>query len=201
MFLVLRLLRAAWRRLLGALFRMAASLSAGMEAAKLTMEPGVSFAVPVRVDGQGSVHIGKSCRLGFRLAPRYGWGTILLQSREPDAVISIGDNAAFSNNITIIARSRIELGEHCLVGDRVTIVDADFHEIDPDARLSRGGPGASAPVCIGGNCWIGSEAMILKGVSIGAGSIVAPKSVVTRSFPPRSIVGGNPAQLLRVIAS
>jgi maltose O-acetyltransferase len=200
MFFLLRLLRSLWIRVSGSSFRIAARLSARMEDADLFIDSGVSFAVPVRVDGTGAVRIGKRAQLGFRLAPRFGMGTILLQARERDAVISIGDNAAFSNNVSIIARTRVELGAHCIVGDRVTIYDADFHVIDPDIRLSTGGPGATQAVSIGRNCWIGTDALILKGVQVGDDSIIAAKSVVTRSFPARSVIAGNPAKLLRTLA-
>jgi maltose O-acetyltransferase len=200
MIFLLKAMRSLWIRVSGNIFRFAARLSARMAQGDLFIDSDASFAVPLRVDGAGSVRIGKRTQLGYALAPRFGMGTILLQARERDAVISIGNNTAFSNNVSIIARSRIELGEHCVVGDRVTIFDADFHVIDPQIRLSTSGAGETVPVSIGRNCWIGTDALILKGVHIGEDSVIAPKSVVTKSFPARSVIAGNPAKLLRTIA-
>ena len=120
-----------------------------------------------------------------------------MQARESDALVLIGEKCSFSNNVSIVARAKVELGDRCLVGDRVTIMDADFHEIDPEARKNNGGAGETEAVSIGNNCWIGSDAMILKGVIVGDDSVIAPKSVVTKSFPARSVIAGSPAKLVR----
>lgn len=157
----------------------------------------VFFAMPIRIDGIGMVNIGDYCSLGYQPAIRLGNGEILLQARERNSIVLIGNRCSFSNNIFIIARTQIELGEGCLVGDRVTIMDADFHEIDPRAREKGVGSGETAAVKIGNNCWIGTDAMILKGVTVGDDSIIAPKSVVTKSFPAKSIIAGVPATLVR----
>lgn len=201
MFKVLRIIQSIWRSLLSKVYYCRAKFTARIKRGKLLVNSDVFFAVPVRVDGQGEVTIGRNTSLGFRLAPRFGFGEILIQAREQDAVIMIGEKSALTNNVSIIARNKIELGCHCLVGDRVTIMDADFHVIDPDIRLKEGGGGETAPVLIGDNCWIGTDALILKGVEVGEGSIIAPKSVVTKSFPARSVIAGNPACLIKTFTS
>ncbi len=58
-----------------------------------------------------------------------------------------------------------------------------------------------APIIIGDNVWVGTRAVILKGVTIGGGAIVAAGAVVTKDVPPRTIVGGNPAHVIRENAS
>ena len=55
----------------------------------------------------------------------------------------------------------------------------------------------SAPITIEDDVWIGMDALILKGVTIGKGSIIAPKSVVTKNVPPFTVVGGNPAAIIK----
>jgi maltose O-acetyltransferase len=118
-----------------------------------------------------------------------------LQARHHDAVIEIGGACAFSNNISIVALHRITVGSRCLIGDMVTILDADHHEIDPTARWN--GPGRIDPVAIGDNVWIGSRSMILRGVTIGYNSVIGSGSVVTRSIPANVVAAGNPARVLR----
>lgn len=194
---VLRKLRSIWYRLSAIKYRSIAIYQVWLAGGKLSFGDHVKLATPVRVDGSGVVNIGHNCSLGFKLAIRVGNGEILVQARNPGSVVEIGDRCSLSNNISIIARTRIELGSCCIVGDRVTILDADFHEINPDVRIKHGGPGKTEPVRIGQNCWIGTDAMILKGVSIGGDSIIAPKSVVTRSFPTRSMIAGSPAKLVK----
>lgn len=161
-----------------------------------TLEHNVHLNVPVRIDGQGEVSIGEHVFLGYPPAPRLGSGEILLQARGKEARIAIGARSQFSNNVSIVARVCIELGSDCLVGDCVMIVDADFHEVNPERRREAGG---LAPVYIGNNVWIGSRVIILKGVRIGDHSVIAAGSVVTSDIPARSLAGGVPARVLKSI--
>lgn len=153
--------------------------------------------VPVRCDGKGKVSIGDFTTLGWPLSPRLGDGEILLQARVASAVISVGSNVAFSNNVSIIALESVSIGNDCLLGDLVTILDSDFHEIDPARR--RESSGITKPVAIGNNVWFGSRVMVLKGVAIGDNSVIAPQSVVTRDIPANCIAGGNPAKVIRYL--
>jgi len=143
------------------------------------------LAVPLRVDGKGTVAIGKGVTLGFRLAPMSGDGRIMLQARMPSARISIGDGCIFSNNVAVVACQDVKIGEGCLIGDQAMIVDSDFHGCEP---WRRGEPGITKPVVIGKNVWIGSRCIILRGVTIGDNSVVAAGAVVTKSIPANTIV-------------
>lgn len=164
----------------------------------VTIEPGCRMDVPVRGIGScGDIRIGARASFGYRLAAMQGDGRVFLQAREKTARIVIGADCMFSNNVTIGARSEVTIGDLLLCGDRVSIVDSDYHVVSPEHR--RDGPGESAPVHIGNNVWLGSNVMILKGVIIGDHSIVAPGSVVTREVPPRTIVGGIPAKPIKAI--
>ena len=154
----------------------------------------IRFNVPVRCDGTGSVLIGNSVSFGYLQAPRYGSGEILIQARLPNSRIEILENSSFSNNVAIIASSSVIIGKNCLIGDQVSIFDSDFHEINPQDRKTESG--ASDPVLIGKNVWIGTRAIILKGVSIGDNCVVAAGSVVVKSMPNDVIVGGNPARVI-----
>ena len=151
---------------------------------------------PLRVSGKGVVSIGRGTTIGYFLAPKVGDGGALLQPRRADAKITIGNHCALSNNVTMIANSSILVGNDCLIGDQVFICDSDFHGVEPWRRHE---VGVTAPVVLGNNVWIGSRAIILKGVIIGDNSVVAAGAVVVKPVPPNSVVGGNPAKVIRML--
>jgi acetyltransferase-like isoleucine patch superfamily enzyme len=81
------------------------------------------------------------------------------------------------------------IGDNCLIGPRVEIRDDDAHQVIGSVR--------AAPIIIGDNVWVGARATILKGATIGDGAIIAAGAVVTKDVPSRTIVGGNPARVIR----
>lgn len=134
-------------------------------------------------------------KLGYRPAPRFGNGEILLQARSKNSLIRIGAGCSTSNNLSIICRQAVEIGERALIGDCVSIFDSDFHPINPLTRWE--GNDEPQPVSIGRNVWLGSRVLVLKGVSIGDNTVVAAGSIVTKSLPANVIAGGVPAKVLR----
>lgn len=167
---------------------------AGVRCTSLKVGPGNRFNVPVRGESPGLLEIGPENSFGYSRAPRFGSGRILIQGRGSDSEIVIGARNSFSNNISIIATRKITIGNDCLIGDQVLIVDSDFHAIRPDLR--KRSTGESAPVQLGNNVWLGSRVMILKGVSIGDNSVIGAMSLVKDSIPPNSIAAGNPAKVV-----
>jgi maltose O-acetyltransferase len=151
--------------------------------------------VAVRMDGMGVVTFGDGVTLGYPPAPRIGDGEILLQARRAEATISVGRGTYISNNTSIIAISSIRIGEACLVGNSVLIVDNDFHHLAPDRRRDPNPP--SKPVTIGDNVWIGSSVIILKGVAIGDNSVIGAGAVVTKDVAANHVAAGNPATIIR----
>jgi acetyltransferase-like isoleucine patch superfamily enzyme len=122
-----------------------------------------------------------------------------------NANVTIGDFTLL-NGALIMAEDKIDIGSHCLVSWNVGIADSDFHPLEPAQRLIDAQALApyfkdrpprpklkTAPVIIEDNVWIGMNAVILKGVTIGENSVVAAGSVVTKSVPPNTVVAGNPA--------
>src|SRR5438477_11675774 len=122
---------------------------------------------------------------------------------------SIGD-FTLVNGALIMAEERIEIGSHCLISWNVGIADSDFHPLEPAQRLIDAQALApffkdrpprpklrTMPVIIANNGWIGMNAMILKGVTIGENSVVAAGAVVTKSVPANVIVAGNPAVVIK----
>jgi acetyltransferase-like isoleucine patch superfamily enzyme len=103
----------------------------------------------------------------------------------------------FMTGGTLCAAERIIIGNHVSVGANTIIVDTDFHPLDPDLRRLSPAEAKSAPVVIEDNAFIGMNCLVLKGVTIGQDSVVGAGSVVTRDVPPRTIVAGNPAKVVR----
>lgn len=88
-----------------------------------------------------------------------------------------------------------QIGAGTLVGPRCGIFDSNFHELHPDRR---GEPGSTAPVVIGSRCWLGYEALVLKGVVIGEGAVVGARAIVTRDVTSGGIaVGPSASELAR----
>ncbi|MEI7831702.1 MAG: acyltransferase [bacterium] len=152
---------------------------------------------PVTIHGIGSLVIGKHVWLGFKLANN-GLPPILLQPRTANAVISIGDSSAIMNGTEIIAQMAVTIGPRCLIGPSVSFMDSDFHGIAPDQR---GAIGAMAPIVLEENVWVGSRAVIVKGVTIGRDAIVGACAVVTKNVPAGAIVAGNPARVVGSVYS
>lgn len=135
--------------------------------------------------------------------------------------ITIGDCCSFGSRTMIDCRERVEIGNHVLVSWDVSIADYEAHPLDPEERawemehsqamlwpqfaIKRKAhkpyePVFKAkPIVIEDKVWIGARAMILKGVRIGYGSIVAAGAVVTRDVPPYSIAAGNPAVVVKTL--
>lgn len=150
---------------------------------------------PLRCDGQGQVALGADVVIGFEFAPILGDGRVRLHARGVDARITVGAGTAFSNNVKVIACQSVSIGRRCLIGDAVLIFDSDFHHLSAAGRHTL--PGAVAPVVLEDNVFVGSRAIILKGVTIGKDSVIGAGSVVISSIPPGVIAAGNPAKVIR----
>lgn len=101
-------------------------------------------------------------------------------------------NGGFVNERSqILSYSLIEIGSDCAIGCDVIIRDYDFHKLDIDSYE------VSKPIHIGNHVWIGQRAMILKGVSIGDGAVVAAGAIVTHDVPANCVVAGIPAKVIR----
>jgi acetyltransferase-like isoleucine patch superfamily enzyme len=105
------------------------------------------------------------------------------------ATLSLG-SGYISNRVTIDCFDRIVVGDQVAISKGVTIRDSDNHSLKND-ELS------AAPIVIGNRVWIGLNATILKGVTLGDGAIVAAGAVVTKTVQPRTLVGGVPARIIR----
>ncbi len=132
-----------------------------------------------RIINEGGSIISENCQFyeGVRLEVGKG------------AVLKIGNGTYLNRNTLIVAQERVEIGRDCKIAWDVVIMDSDLHPIQGTVMENK-------PVVIEDNVWIGCRCIILKGVRIGAGAVIAAGSVVTKSVPPNTIVGGVPARVL-----
>ncbi len=151
----------------------------------------------VSLSPQSRIQIGKHCVMCSR-SNQTALGInhpIVLRTLRPGAELRIGDGVRMSG-ATICAAERVVIGDRCVIGANVTIVDTDFHSLEPMMRASPEDAVEAkfAPVAIGNDVFIGGGSYILKGVEIGDGAVIGAASVVARDVPAGTIVAGNPAR-------
>lgn len=135
--------------------------------------------------GKGAeVHVGKDVQLEKSVHLALGDG----------ARIYIGDNTYVGESSLILAVKEVRIGSGCAISMHVVMMDTSSHPIGLEGEPLET---KIAPIEIGDHVWIGSRAVILKGVKVGAGAIIANNAVVTRDVPPKALVGGNPARVIR----
>jgi maltose O-acetyltransferase len=115
-------------------------------------------------------------------------------SREAERRLVIGADCMINDGCRFDTGAPITVGDDVYFGHEVTVLTTT-HEIGPHERRCQGSRAES--VAIGAGTWIGTRALILPGVQIGAGCVVAAGAVVTESVPPDTMVGGVPARVLR----
>ncbi|GLY02812.1 MULTISPECIES: sugar O-acetyltransferase [Actinoplanes] len=110
--------------------------------------------------------------------------------------VFLGDDVFINVNLVLVDDVPVTIGDRVMIAPNVTIT-VTGHPVHPDLR--RDGSQFSDPVRIEDDVWIGANAVILPGVTIGAGSVVAAGAVVTGNVPPGVVVAGVPARVLREI--
>lgn len=175
--------------------KMAFCKKANVNAANLTTFGGV---LCHNTGPKENVTIGDHCTIAALLQAFYG------------GKISIGKNTYIGPNSIIQSKESVVVGENVIIANSVLIVDNNNHPTDPAMRLKMSACedfmndelwswkyAESKPIIIEDNVWIGRDSRILKGVTVGKGSIVALGAVVTKDVPPYTIVAGNPAKVVK----
>jgi acetyltransferase-like isoleucine patch superfamily enzyme len=111
-----------------------------------------------------------------------------------NARVYIGDDTYLGDFTNILAVQEVNIGRGCAISWHVLFMDTSSHPLGirgevPTTRI--------APIKVEDHVWIGCRAVILKGVTVGEGSIIANNAVVTHNVPPRTMVAGNPARVIR----
>jgi acetyltransferase-like isoleucine patch superfamily enzyme len=135
---------------------------------------------------ENTVHIGGDPTKTSRISLNF-WGK--------KNVFSFGPQSTSNGMVAeLIEGDRLTIGRDCMLAGEIVFRPNDMHAIlDAEGRIIN----KSAPIVIGDHVWIGQRSIILKGVTIGSGSVIGSVAVVTKSAPPATAIGGNPARPLR----
>ncbi len=141
----------------------------------------------VGVDICGNVEIGDGSTIG-------NYTTLSTLPEEGRLIIGCD---VYVNSFSVLGSSlSVTIKDHCIFAPFVQITDAS-HGIDDSAALTKHSPFKKAPVVLEENVWLGSGVMIMMGVTIGKGSVIGAKSLVSGSIPPFSVAYGIPASVKR----
>lgn len=162
----------------------------------LVPEGRAKYVQPVLFLGKGRVTMMEGNTFGFFPSSNFYNGYCHIEARYEDSWIKIGNNNHFNNNFCITAEHEgISIGNDCLVGTNVSIMNSDFHSVSIAKRHVGGGKFVE----IGNNVFIGSNVTILKGVHIGDNAVIAAGSVVFDDVKANTVVRGNPATFYKEI--
>lgn len=153
----------------------------------------------IDIRGDAKLVIGNNVTLNSRNVGHHVnlYSPVKLLADRKGAEIHIGENSRI-HGTCIHACQFVSIGKNCLIAANCQIMDSSGHDLsfsNVENRINtRGG---SRPVVIEDSVWIGTHSIILPGVRVGYGSVIAAGSVVTKDIPPMAIAGGNPAVLIR----
>ena len=140
------------------------------------LEPGLTL-----IRNHGSLEIGERTHV---------WPDVkisMVGTAGAPAVVRIGRGCSLGDRTQIHACRLVEIGDDVLISWDVTLLENNYHS------------SSKGPIRIESDVWIGCRAIVLSGVTVGRGSVIAAGAVVTRDVPPHTLVGGNPARALREI--
>lgn len=122
----------------------------------------------------------------------------LLSTASAHAHIIIGEGCGFSAT-TIVAAREITIGDRCLAGSGAMIIDTDFHLMDENGHWRTDFATPAQSVKLEDDVFLGARSIVLKGTTIGRGSVVGAGAVVKGSFPPHSVIAGNPGRVVKTL--
>lgn len=156
------------------------------EAMKITAELNNSYHTPDEICRIFSKLIGKPVDNTFRMFPPF--------YTDCGKNINIGKNVFINSCCCFQDQGGITIGDGTLIGHKVVLATLD-HDFSPEKR----GNTIPRPIVVGENVWIGANATILGGVTIGDNSVIAAGAVVNKDIPPDSVAAGVPAKVIKSI--
>lgn len=156
------------------------------DAIRITMKLNNQYHTPEKIIEIMSELTGKTVDKTFRLFPPF--------YTDFGKNITIGQNVFINSGCHFQDQGGIEIGDGTLIGHNVVLATIN-HDLNPSMKRKN----RYAPIKIGNNVWIGSNATILQGVKIGEWAVIAAGAVVTKDVEPYTVVGGVPAKLIKKI--
>lgn len=148
--------------------------------------------------GQENIRIGRHCYIGANFQV---W---------KNGKITIGNSVYIGGATTLQCKESISIADNVIIANNAMLIDNNNHPTSPTMRMKMSqctdflndllwswDYADSAPIVIEENVWIGRDTRIMKGVTIGKGSIIALGAVVTHDVPPYTVVAGNPARIVK----
>jgi len=148
-----------------------------------------------------NISIGNHCYIGCIITAQHG------------GKVTIGNNVYIGGSTWLQCKDSITIGNNVIIANNTMLIDNNNHPSSPEMRMKMSQcddflsdplwswqVADSAPIIVEENVWIGRDARILKGVTIGRGSIVALGAIVTHDVPPYTVVAGNPARVVKKLS-
>jgi maltose O-acetyltransferase len=110
----------------------------------------------------------------------------------PGGHLEVGNNVFVNYGSSLVSSKHVKIGDDVLIGTHVMVMDCDFHRVEDKSWDTTG-----EPIVLEDRVWLGNRSIVLKGVTVGHDAVVAAGSVVTKNVPPRTVVAGVPAKVVR----
>lgn len=145
--------------------------------------------------GKGNISIGNNSSIG-------AFSRLIISTtfNNPGLYIHIGNNVGIGEFAYLGGAGGLSIGDDCIIGQYLSCHPENHYFENPEILIRQQGTSRKG-ITIEKNCWVGAKVTILDGVRIGANSVIAAGSVVTKSFPDNSILAGVPAKLIRTTCS
>jgi len=138
-----------------------------------------------RIEGSGDIILGDRVKIWSHVSKTH-------ISVGKGSTLSIGAGTFINCGTVISVRYGVSIGKNCQIATQVVVMDSDFHGVSDRETVEK-----PSPIVLEDDVWLATRAIVLKGVRIGKGAVVAAGSVVTKDVPANTLVGGVPAKVIK----